>query len=149
MTIFRYIFWLVLAKPTIYNFWTLNTHPDAVVAANHCFEISDFLGMTCFTKFTSILVSGKVIPFLVSGKVIPLHNIYLLVSRSLWRSHICKGTIMRLTHFSPVSHFYTPWKRQKTKGFLTFSEAIEMWHWTKMINTANAILEESMNEHVK
>ena len=21
-----------------------------------------------------------------------------------------------LTHFSPVSHFYTPWKRQKTKG---------------------------------
>ena len=20
-----------------------------------------------------------------------------------------------LTHFSPVSHFYTPWKRQKTK----------------------------------
>ena len=22
-----------------------------------------------------------------------------------------------LTHFSPVSHFYTPWKRQKTKGF--------------------------------
>ena len=22
-----------------------------------------------------------------------------------------------LTHFSPVSHFYTLWKRQKTKGF--------------------------------
>ena len=22
-----------------------------------------------------------------------------------------------LTHFSPVSHFYTPWKRQKTFGF--------------------------------
>ena len=31
-----------------------------------------------------------------------------------------------LTHFSPVSHFYTPWKRQKTLG------GIEMWHWTKM-----------------
>ena len=26
-----------------------------------------------------------------------------------------------LTHFSPVFHFYTPWKRKKTKGFLTFS----------------------------
>ena len=38
----------------------------------------------------------------------------------------------RLTQFSPVSHFYTPWKRQKTKGFLTFSGGIEMWHWTKM-----------------
>ena len=37
-----------------------------------------------------------------------------------------------LTHFSPVSHFYTPWKRQKTKGFLTFSGGIEMWHWAKM-----------------
>ena len=37
-----------------------------------------------------------------------------------------------LTHFSPVSHFCTPWKRQKTFGFLTFSGGIEMWHWTKM-----------------
>ena len=27
-----------------------------------------------------------------------------------------------LTHFSPVSHFYTPWK----------IGGIEMWHWTKM-----------------
>ena len=38
----------------------------------------------------------------------------------------------RLTHFSPVSHFYTPWKRHKTFGFLTFSGGIEMWHLTKM-----------------
>ena len=30
--------------------------------------------------------------------------------------------------FSPVSHFYTPWKRQKTFGFLPFSGSIEMWH---------------------
>ena len=37
-----------------------------------------------------------------------------------------------LTHFSPMSHFYTPWKRQKTCGFLTFSGGIEMWHWTKI-----------------
>ena len=33
-----------------------------------------------------------------------------------------------------MSHFYTlsprhPWKRQKTKGFLTFSEDIEMGQW--------------------
>ena len=26
-------------------------------------------------------------------------------------------------------HFYSPWKRQKTKGFLTFSGGIEMEHW--------------------
>ena len=37
-----------------------------------------------------------------------------------------------ISHFSPVSHFYTPWKRQKNKGFLTFSGGIEMRHWTKM-----------------
>ena len=42
------------------------------------------------------------------------------------------GQSFFLTHFSPVSHFYTPWKRQKTKAFLTFSGGIEMWHWTKM-----------------
>ena len=42
------------------------------------------------------------------------------------------GKIVPLTHFSPVSHFYTPWKRQKTKGFLKFSGGIEIWHWTKM-----------------
>ena len=33
---------------------------------------------------------------------------------------------LHLIHFSPVSHFYTPWKRQKTFGFLTFSGGIEM-----------------------
>ena len=37
-----------------------------------------------------------------------------------------------LTHFSPVSHFYVPWKHQKTYGFLTSSGGMEMWHWTKM-----------------
>ena len=28
-----------------------------------------------------------------------------------------------------MSYFYTPWKRQKTFGFLTFSGGIEMGHW--------------------
>ena len=27
-----------------------------------------------------------------------------------------------LTYFSSMFHFYTPWKRQKAKGFMTFSE---------------------------
>ena len=31
-----------------------------------------------------------------------------------------------LIHFSPMSHFYTPRKRQKTIGFRTFSGGIEM-----------------------
>ena len=39
-----------------------------------------------------------------------------------------------LTHFNPVFHFSTPWKRQKTFGFLTFSGGIEMEHWAKWLN---------------
>ena len=39
-------------------------------------------------------------------------------------------TVLRepLNHFSPMFYFYTPWKRQKTFGFLTVSEGIEIEH---------------------
>ena len=37
-----------------------------------------------------------------------------------------------LTHFSPIFHFHTSWKRQKTKGFRAFLGSIEMEHWAKM-----------------
>ena len=36
-----------------------------------------------------------------------------------------------LTHFQPMFHFYTPWKHQKTYGFL-FSGGIEVEGWSKM-----------------
>ena len=36
-----------------------------------------------------------------------------------------------VTRFSPMFHFYTPWKRQKT-SFSNVSEGIEMEYWTKM-----------------
>ena len=29
-------------------------------------------------------------------------------------------------------HFWTPWKRQKTSGFLVFSGGTEMGHWLQM-----------------
>ena len=36
---------------------------------------------------------------------------------SRWKFASYKQTyIFWLTHFSPMSYFYTPWKRQKTKG---------------------------------
>ena len=28
--------------------------------------------------------------------------------------------------------FYTPWKHQKTEGFMTFLGGIEVEHWLKM-----------------
>ena len=48
----------------------------------------------------------------------------------LWS--VSTASVICLTHFSLVSHFYTSWKHQKTFGFLMFSGGIEMWHWTKM-----------------
>ena len=45
--------------------------------------------------------------------------------RSRKRPEIWNGLI----HFTSMSHFYIPWKRQKTKCFLTFSGGIEIGHW--------------------
>ena len=50
----------------------------------------------------------------------------------VWNFCIILVSSMILTHFSPMLHLYTPWKCQKSIGFLTFSGGIEMWHWTKM-----------------
>ena len=66
----------------------------------------------------------------INYKNVPSHEItsfpeLVKLENSKWRIYF-------LTNFSPVSHLYTLWKRQKTKGFLTFSGGIEMWHWTKM-----------------
>ena len=35
----------------------------------------------------------------------------------------------RLTDFMPLISFYTPWKHQKTKGFLMFSAGMERDQW--------------------
>ena len=37
-----------------------------------------------------------------------------------------------LTNFKPMFPFYTPWKRQKTRSFLTFSGGIGREHWPEM-----------------
>ena len=37
-----------------------------------------------------------------------------------------------LTHFTPMFHFYTPNKRQRTFGFRMFSGDAKMEHWAKM-----------------
>ena len=89
-----------------------------------------------------------------------LHLIYL--KKTHWRNNYC--IILNLLHYistikhffrklclfldkrffqnlqasfniSPVFHFYTTWKCQKTKCFLTFSGGIVTKHWLKWINT--------------
>ena len=49
-----------------------------------------------------------------------------------YSSNTIKNIYMLLTHFSAMLHFDIPWKRQKTCGFLTLSEGIEMEHWVKI-----------------
>ena len=45
---------------------------------------------------------------------------------------INEGRVALLTHFKPMFPFYTPWKRQKTRDFLTFSGFTEREHWPEM-----------------
>ena len=57
-----------------------------------------------------------------------------------------KSSIMLL-----ISHFYTPWKRQKTKEFLTFSGGIEMWNkkWVELMSKVSyAQGEEKISETI-
>ena len=61
-----------------------------------------------------------------------IHHYFITETENLDLTSNNEHDWIPLTHFSPVSHFYIPWKRQKTKGFLMFSGGIEMWHWTKM-----------------
>ena len=41
-------------------------------------------------------------------------------------------TYTALTHFMPLAFFYTPWKHQKTSGFLIFSGGIERDQWHEL-----------------
>ena len=61
-------------------------------------------------------------------------TIFYIKTNVLQDFHICMNVplIFHLTHLSPMFHFYTPWKRQKTFSFLTFSGVIELEHWAKI-----------------
>ena len=70
-----------------------------------------------------------------------LYLVIMLMWRSFFSVHnfdifwIIWGAFLvffSLDHFKPISDFYTPWKRQKTSGFLTFSGCREMKHWFEM-----------------
>ena len=37
-----------------------------------------------------------------------------------------------LSHFSSMLQFYSPWKRQKIKGFLAFLWGMEKEYWAKI-----------------
>ena len=48
-----------------------------------------------------------------------------------------------ITNFSPLFHFYTPWKCQKSFGFLTFSRGLDMYiglKWAKELSRVSSSL---------
>ena len=42
---------------------------------------------------------------------------------------LASSSVSLLTHFMPLVSLYTPWKHQKTSGFLIFLGGIEREHW--------------------
>ena len=62
----------------------------------------------------------------------PLTNIYNPVKHLLccFLAKIING----LTYFIPLASFGTPWKHQKTSGFLMFSGRIEREQWHEAVN---------------
>ena len=57
--------------------------------------------------------------------VVTLYEKYLdptFLQKEMWQSEDRWGNLCfhGLKHFTPIFHFYTPWKRQKNKSFLTF-----------------------------
>ena len=86
-----------------------------------------------FEKLTTPTQRKKLINSFINSELTYCPFVWMFSSKRCYkRNKKIHERSLRLTHFSPVSHFYTPWKRQKTKGFLTFSWGIEMWHWTKI-----------------
>ena len=51
-----------------------------------------------------------------------------------------------LTYFSPISHFYSPWKSQNTYSFLKFWGDIEMWHWPILVHCHISIAPENIRK---
>ena len=66
-----------------------------------------------------------------------VYSIHFSFSTFLSISMLCTNWILysTLTHFQPMIHFYTPWKHQKTGGFLMFPRVIEVKLWLKMGST--------------
>ena len=67
-------------------------------------------------------------PFLANNLFLYPLNCFLLFSGGYIMELLA---INGLILFTPMLHFYTPWKRQKSKGFKTFSRGLEIGHWCK------------------
>ena len=124
-------------KTIPWKFCILNPRNSRVIYTwSLCFFLKNrllFNKFYCFSMFVNKhFISRECITQNVNTAII--QNLWHIIF--MWRKKVAVDfqicISVPLTHFSPVSHFYTPWKGQKTKGFLTFSGVIEIEHWTKL-----------------
>ena len=102
-----------------------------------CFRRTILLSHTakkCFCKMNTvhILISKDISSCVLKSSEQYLGYQLAFILKTLHHWFVFYEYRFLLTHFSPVFQFYTRWKSQKTKGFLTFSGGIEMEHWAKM-----------------
>ena len=78
-------------------------------------------------------ISNTVNSFLISSKLKQRRKCKMLWWVRKFRAFSFKKRRPHLlTHISPMFHFYTPWKCQKTFDFLIFSGGAEVEHWAEL-----------------
>ena len=78
-------------------------------------------------------ISNTVNSFLISSKLKQRRKCKMLWWVRKFRTFSFKKRRPHLlTHISPMFHFYTPWKCQKTFDFLIFSGGAEVEHWAEL-----------------
>ena len=91
------------------------------IPLNKPLQVIVLLHIKCFSLM-QVLETSKVLSLwiLYSGD----NNSYQVLYDCPGKINVNHENLSILTNFSLVSHFYTPWKLQKTFGFLTFSWCI-------------------------
>ena len=96
------------------------------------FEICSELTIKTMTSFCVFIVYFEHISDLVLMFLLLTLNMQLPAGNGKSRKSVSKTNIFCLNPFHATLAFYTPWKHQKTSGFLMFSGVIERDQWYDM-----------------
>ena len=122
---------IVTQRYEIFPFWCLTIHLNTHNRFKTIFTIPSLQSLYLRSLSTVTYILNRALSKIVAScsaiKFCVLNSIF---TKLLYWS-VNQG-LVELSHFSPVFHFYTPWKRHKIKGFLMISGGIEMEHWSKM-----------------
>ena len=94
-----------------------------------CFRLCKWDGCFCMSLLSDTTVAC--FSLLISDDVFPSVSLSVVTTGEL--SNQSKVLSRHFINpFLPNVPFHTPWKRQETKCFLTFSGGMEMKHWANM-----------------